>query len=76
MSKYIKSFFGIINKKPLVGLGVVGTNTLTISWFNLFLIIPVLSYVANPNAQIPFLGYSIKTTFFCPLSDLVNVSVI
>ena len=27
-SKNIKSFFGTINKKPLVGLGVVGTKTL------------------------------------------------
>ena len=26
-SKYIKSFFGNISKKPLVGFGVVGTKT-------------------------------------------------
>lgn len=31
MSKYIKSFLGTINKKPLVGLGVVGTNMFTSS---------------------------------------------
>ena len=28
-SRYIKSFFGTISKKPLVGFGVVGTKTLT-----------------------------------------------
>ena len=29
MSRYMISSFGNINKKPLVGFGVVGTNTLT-----------------------------------------------
>ena len=58
ISKYIKSFFGTINKKPLVGLGVVGTNTLTNSLFIFFSISPLLSLVAKPIAQIPDLGYS------------------
>ena len=31
MSRYIKSFFGTIKRNPLVGFGVVGTNTFTIS---------------------------------------------
>ena len=39
-SKKIKSFLGTINKKPLVGLGVVGTKTFIISSLTLFLIKP------------------------------------
>ena len=42
-SKYIKSFFGNINKKPLVGFGVVGTKTLTNSSLTFFSIIPLFS---------------------------------
>ena len=33
ISKYTISLFGNISKKPLVGLGVVGTNTFTKSVF-------------------------------------------
>ena len=57
ISKYIISFLGNINKKPLVGLGVVGTNTLTKLSFDFLLISPLLSLVANPTAHIPLLGY-------------------
>jgi hypothetical protein len=68
ISKKIRSFFGTINKKPLVGLGVVGTKTFT----NLSLIFseisPVLSFVAKPTTHMPFLGYSKTTTLFCVFS--------
>ena len=64
MSKYLISSLGNINKKPLVGFGVVGTNTFT-SCLDVFLeISPLLSFVAKPTAHVPFLGYSIKTTLF------------
>ena len=75
-SKKIRSFLGTINKKPLVGLGVVGTKTLIISSLTLFLIKPSFSFVAKPTAHKPFLGYSSKTTLFCLLSDFVKLSVI
>jgi len=55
---------GTINKKPLVGLGVVGTNILIISSPTLFLINPLFSFVAKPTAQIPLRGYSKRTTLF------------
>jgi len=64
ISKYLISFLGIISKKPLVGLGVVGTNTLISSESVFLLISPLFSFVANPTAHIPFLGYSIRTTLF------------
>ena len=68
--KYITSSIGNINKKPLVGLGVVGTNTL-IRFLPVFCAIsPLFSFVAKPTAQTPFLGYSIKTTLLFPLSFL------
>ena len=54
--KKITSFLGNINKKPLVGLGVVGTKTLIVSCL-VSLILPVFSLVAKPTAQIPVLGY-------------------
>ena len=55
---------GTINKKPLVGFGVVGKKTLINSSLVLFEIMPSFFLVANPTAQTPFLGYSIKTTLF------------
>ena len=58
------SLFGNINKKPLVGFGVVGTKTFTNSEFVLSDISPLLSLVAKPTAQLPFLGYSTRTTLF------------
>ena len=64
ISKYLISFLGNINKNPLVGLGVVGTKTLTKSEFVFSDISPSLSFVAKPTAHIPFLGYSISTTLF------------
>ena len=57
ISKYIISLLGNINKKPLVGFGVVGTKTLTKLSFVFLLISPLLSLVANPTAHIPLLGY-------------------
>ena len=51
-------------RKPLVGLGVVGTKTLTKLIFVLALISPVFSLVAKPTAHDPFLGYSTSTTLF------------
>ena len=63
-SKYIKSFLGNINRKPLVGFGVVGTKTFINSSLTLSFIIPLFSFVAKPTTQIPFLGYSNKTTLF------------
>ena len=61
--KKIKSFLGTKIKNPLVGFGVVGIKTLV----KLSLIFgdigfPV-SLVANPTAQAPGLGNSIRTTF-------------
>ena len=74
--KYITSSTGNISKKPLVGFGVVGTKTL-IKFFPVFSAIsPLFSFVANPTAQTPFLGYSIKTTLFLPSSFFEKVSVI
>ena len=66
ISKNIKSFFGTISKKPLVGLGVVGTKTLInrLPLPTLFDISPLLSPVAKPTDQRPFLGYSRSTIFF------------
>ena len=64
MSKYLISFLGNINKNPLVGLGVVGTKTFTNWEFVFSEISPSLSFVANPTAQTPFLGYSTRTTLF------------
>ena len=43
-----------INKNPLVGLGVVGTNTFIVSCPIESFIFPLFSLVANPTAQIPF----------------------
>ena len=74
--KYIKSFFGNISKKPLVGFGVVGTKTFTSSSLTLSFIIPLLSLVAKPTTHIPLRGYSNKTTLYSLLSVLVKVSVI
>ena len=62
--RYITSSIGNISKKPLVGFGVVGTKTLTKSALVFFDISPLLSFVAKPTAQLPFLGYCIKTTLF------------
>ena len=59
-----------------VGFGVVGTKTFINFLFALSLISPEFSFVAKPTAQVPFLGYSTKTTFFFTASVLVNVSVI
>ena len=70
ISKKITSSLGNINKKPLVGFGVVGTNTFINSLLSFELISPSFSLVANPTAHEPFLGYSIKTTLFL-LSDLL-----
>ena len=64
MSRYIKSFFGSISKKPLVGFGVVGTKTLTSSSLVFVEISPLFSFVAKPTTHIPFLGYSKITTLF------------
>ena len=64
ISKYIISFLGNIKRKPLVGFGVVGTNTFTSSELVFFEISPWLSFVAKPTAQLPFRGYSTKTTLF------------
>ena len=76
ISKYLISSLGNINKKPLVGLGVVGTNTFT-SCLDVFLeISPLLSLVAKPTAQDPLRGYSTSTTFLFSESPLVKVSVI
>ena len=76
ISKYITSSLGNISRKPLVGFGVVGTKTLTTSCPILFFISPVFSLVAKPTAQLPFLGYSTKTTFFFCLVVFVIFSVI
>ena len=54
ISKKIKSFFGTISKKPLVGFGVVGTKTFISSSPNFSLIIPLFSFVAKPTAQTSF----------------------
>ena len=76
ISKYLISFFGNISKNPLVGFGVVGTKTFTNSEFVFSEISPSLSFVAKPTAQIPFLGYSTRTTlFFCVLLWGAKVSV-
>ena len=64
MSKYLISFLGNINKNPLVGFGVVGTKTLISCESVFFEISPSFSLVAKPTAQMPFRGYSIKTTLF------------
>ena len=64
ISRYTTSSFGNISKKPLVGLGVVGTKTLTNLVLVFFEISPLLSLVAKPTAQLPFLGYSTRTTLF------------
>ena len=62
-----------MSKKPLVGFGVVGTNTL-INFLLVFRVIsPEFSFVANPTAHDPFLGYSTRTTFFFDFSVFVNV---
>ena len=45
-----------MSKKPLVGFGVVGTKTFTKSSDIYLLISPIISFVANPTAQIPILG--------------------
>ena len=42
---------------------MVGTKTLTNCLLIFLDISPLLSLVANPTAQLPFLGYSMKTTF-------------
>ena len=49
-------------KNPLVGLGVVGTNTLIKSSLTFFIAFAFL--VANPTAQTPFLGILVKQHFF------------
>ena len=51
ISKYITSFFGNISKKPLVGLGVVGTKTLTNLSLIFLLISPLFSFVTKPTAH-------------------------
>ena len=56
ISRYMRSFFGNINKKPLVGFGVVGTKILTNSSLVFFEISPLFSFVANPTTHMPFLG--------------------
>ena len=76
ISRKITSSFGNINKKPLVGLGVVGTNTFINSLLVFLLISPLFSFVAKPTAHDPFLGYSIKTTLFLLSDLLVKLSVI
>ena len=47
ISKYIMSFFGTINKNPLVGLGVVGTKIFTSSSLVFVEISPLFSLVAK-----------------------------
>jgi len=81
------SFFGNIKRNPLVGLGVVGTKTFTNSVLVFFDISPLLSFVANPTAQLPFLGYSTKTTLFllpflgaklsviCPIAEYIVLNM-
>ena len=55
ISSLIKSFSGTTNKKPEVGLGVVGKKTLTNLFFNLIATSPEVLAVINATAQIyPF----------------------
>ena len=60
--RYFSWLLGTINKKPEVGFGVVGTNTLTNSPFILLETAPLTSPVVKPKTQSPFLGYSSNTT--------------
>ena len=64
ISRNFTSFFGNINKNPLVGLGVVGTNTLIKFSLVFLLISPLFSFVAKPTAHVPLRGYSTSTTLF------------
>ena len=50
ISSSTASSLGIKSKKPYVGFGVVGTNTLTISIFLRSLISPLVSPVMKPIA--------------------------
>jgi hypothetical protein len=76
ISRKIRSFFGTNNRKPLVGLGVVGTKTFIKSSLIFSLIKPSFSLVANPTAHTPLRGYYNNTTLFCLLSVFVKLSVI
>ena len=64
ISRKIKSFFGTSNRKPLVGLGVVGTKTFIKSSLIFSFIKPSFSLVANPTAHTPLRGYSNNTTLY------------
>ena len=77
ISKYIISFLGNINKKPLVGFGVVGTKTLTnlsICFFANFTFI-----IFSGKSDCPYTLYSdigLKLHFFFYLFVFAKVSVI
>ena len=62
MSRWIRSFLGTNSRKPEVGLGVVGTNTLTSSSSARAWISPRVGPVTKPIAPMPRRGYSIRTT--------------
>ena len=58
----VQSLRGKKSKNPEVGFGVVGIKTLTISSSEMFFISPRVGPVIKPITQIPFRGYSIRTT--------------
>ena len=62
MSRWISSLLGTNSKKPEVGLGVVGTNTLTSSSPEYAWISPLVGPVTKPMAPTPRRGYSTRTT--------------
>ena len=76
ISRYTISLLGNINRKPLVGFGVVGIKTFTNSVLVFFEISPLFSFVAKPTAQVPFRGYWIRTTLYFDPFLGANVSVI
>ena len=65
--------FGIVFKR----IDLKNNNLVYPNFAKVSTISPLFSFVANPTAQTPFLGYSTKTTLFLSLSSLLeNVSVI
>ena len=62
MSSGIRSLLGTNSRKPDVGLGVVGRNTLTISSSERAWISPRVGPVTKPMAAMPRRGYSTRTT--------------
>mgnify|MGYP003302537932 CR=1 FL=1 len=80
-AKFVKSISGIYvlynrNKEPIfVGETENLEKTFTKLLLVFLLISPLLSFVAKPTAQDPFLGYSTRTTFFFVSLDWENVSV-